>query len=96
MPSRGSDPEPYTYKDLRMAFVRAPSGEEIEFWSVMRPDGSFGEPVRDHKYIKHFVHVALTVPDMHACVKFYEGLGARLKIDWGVGLLDDPAGRAGI
>lgn len=82
VPSRGSDPEPYTYKDLRMAFVRAPSGEEIEFWSVMRPDGSFGEPVQDHKYIKHFVHAALTVPDMHACVKFYEGLGARLKTDW--------------
>lgn len=82
VPSRESDPKPYTYKDLRMAFVRAPSGEEIEFWSVQKPDGSFGEPVRDHTYIKQFVHVALTVPDMGACVKFYEGLGAALKVDW--------------
>lgn len=80
--SRPDDPEPYTYKDLRMAFVRTPSGEEIEFWSIMKPDGTFGEPVVDGKYIKHFVHVALTVPDMAACVRFYEGLGVKLKIDW--------------
>lgn len=84
-PSRESDPVPYTYKDLRMAFVRAPSGEEIEFWSVMRPDGGFGEPVKGCRYIKHFVHVALTVPDMQACTAFYEGLGAKRKIDWGWG-----------
>lgn len=82
VPSRESDPRPYTYKDLRMAFVRAPSGEEIEFWSVMRPDGTFGEPAPVGQYIKNFVHVALTVPDMYACVRFYEGLGARLKVDW--------------
>lgn len=80
--SRPQDPEPYTYKDLRMAFVRTPSGEEIEFWGIQKPDSSFGEMVRDSKYIKHFVHVALTVPDMYACVKFYEGLGAKLKVDW--------------
>lgn len=80
--SRESDPEPYTYKDLRMAFVRAPSGEEIEFWSIQKPDGTFGEPVPDGHYIKNFVHVALTVPDMYACVRFYEGLGAKLKVDW--------------
>jgi catechol 2,3-dioxygenase-like lactoylglutathione lyase family enzyme len=79
--SRPQDPEPYTYKDLRMAFVRAPSGEEIEFWSIKR-EGRFGEPVVDGRYIKHFVHTALTVPDMKACIAFYEGLGAVLKDDW--------------
>lgn len=80
--SRPQDPKPYTYKDLRMAFVRSPSGEEIEFWSIQRKDGGFGEPVINGRYIKNFVHVALTVPDMHACVRFYEGLGAKLKVDW--------------
>ncbi len=80
--SRPQDPEPYTYKDLRMAFVRTPSGEEIEFWGIQKPDGGFGEPVVNGKYIKNFVHVALTVPDMYACVRFYEGLGAKLKVDW--------------
>ncbi|MDR3173909.1 MAG: VOC family protein [Treponema sp.] len=79
--SRPQDPEPYTYQNLRMAFVRAPSGEEIEFWSV-RHGGTFGEAGREGRYIKHFVHTALTVPDMHGCVRFYEGLGARLKTDW--------------
>lgn len=80
--SRPQDPKPYTYKDLRMAFVRTPSGEEIEFWSIQKPDGGFGEPVVDGKYVKNFVHVALTVPDMYASVRFYEGLGAKLKVDW--------------
>ena len=80
--SRPEDPKPYTYKDLRMAFVRAPSGEEIEFWGIQRRDGGFGEPVTGGRYIRNFVHIALTVPDMYACVKFYEGLGARLKVDW--------------
>ena len=80
--SRPQDPEPYTYKDLRMAFVRAPSGEEIEFWNIQKPDGGFGEPIQKGKFIKHFVHVAMTVPDMYACVKFYESLGAKLKVDW--------------
>lgn len=80
--SRPQDPEPYTYNDLRMAFVRTPSGEELEFWGIRKPDGSFGEPVTDGKYVKHFVHIALTVPDMYACVKFYESLGAKLKVDW--------------
>jgi catechol 2,3-dioxygenase-like lactoylglutathione lyase family enzyme len=82
VPSRESDPVPYTYRNLRMAFVRAPSGEEIEFWGIMRPDGSFGEAMPGNCYIKHFVHVALTVPDMPASVRFYEGLGAVLKVDW--------------
>jgi catechol 2,3-dioxygenase-like lactoylglutathione lyase family enzyme len=82
VPSRESDPVPYTYKNLRMAFVRAPSGEEIEFWGIMRPNGHFGESMPGSCYIKHFVHVALTVPDMGASVRFYEGLGARLKVDW--------------
>lgn len=80
--SRKADPEPYTYKDLRMAFVRTPSGEEIEFWGIMRPDHTFGEPAPDGQYIKNFVHVAFSVPDMPACVRFYEGLGAKLKVDW--------------
>jgi catechol 2,3-dioxygenase-like lactoylglutathione lyase family enzyme len=80
--SRESDPKPYTYKNLRMAFVRAPSGEEIEFWGIMRKDGSFGESMPGNCYVKHFVHVALTVPDMPASVRFYEGLGAVLKVDW--------------
>jgi catechol 2,3-dioxygenase-like lactoylglutathione lyase family enzyme len=79
--SRPKDPEPYTYKDLRMAFVRAPSGEEIEFWSIAKK-GVFGENAGEGQYIKHVVHAALTVKDMKACVKFYEGLGARLKTDW--------------
>lgn len=80
--SRESDPEPYTYKDLRMAFVRTPSGEGIEFWSIMQKTGSFGEPVQGNRHIKQLVHVALTVPDMAACVRFYEGLGVKLKVDW--------------
>jgi catechol 2,3-dioxygenase-like lactoylglutathione lyase family enzyme len=78
---RPEDGEPHNYKELRMAFVRAPSGEEIEFWGI-RCGGSFGEPVRDGRYIKHFVHTALTVPDMRACIAFYEALGTRLKTDW--------------
>jgi catechol 2,3-dioxygenase-like lactoylglutathione lyase family enzyme len=79
--SRPQDPEPYTYKNLRMAFVRAPSGEEIEFWSIQQGEG-FGEPAPAGQYIKQFVHAALTVPDMQDCVQFYEALGARLKTDW--------------
>jgi catechol 2,3-dioxygenase-like lactoylglutathione lyase family enzyme len=79
--SRPRDPEPYTYRDLRMAFLRAPSGEEIEFWSIARR-GIFCEDAPEGQYIKNFVHAALTVKDMKACVKFYEGLGARLKVDW--------------
>lgn len=82
VPSRESDPEPTTYKNLRMAFVRAPSGEEIEFWSIMRPNHRFGEEAPQGKYIKNFVHIALTVPDMYRCIHFYEGLGAKLKVDW--------------
>ena len=82
VPSRKSDPLPYTYKNLRMAFVRTPSGEEIEFWGIMRPDGRFGEKMPGTCYVKHFVHVAMTVPDMRASVRFYEGLGAALKVDW--------------
>ena len=82
VPSRESDPEPYTYKNLRMAFVRTASGEEIEFWGIMRPNGRFGEPMPGSCYVKHFVHVALTVPDMKESIRFYEGLGAVLKVDW--------------
>jgi catechol 2,3-dioxygenase-like lactoylglutathione lyase family enzyme len=82
VPSRKSDPLPYTYKNLRMAFVRTASGEEIEFWGIMRPDGRFGEQMPGTCYVKHFVHVALTVPDMRASVRFYERLGAILKVDW--------------
>jgi lactoylglutathione lyase len=82
--SRPENPEPYTYKDLRMAFVQAPSGEEIEFWTISK-NGIQREPVVDGCYIKNFVHVALTVPDMPASVRFYEGLGAKLKVDWGWG-----------
>lgn len=82
VPSRESDPEPSTYRDLRMAFVRTPSGEEIEFWSIMGANHTFSEPRPGKCYIKNFVHVAMTVPDMGACVKFYEGLGAKLKVDW--------------
>ncbi|MDO5399632.1 MAG: VOC family protein [Eubacteriales bacterium] len=85
VPSRESDPVPYTYRDLRMAFVRAPSGEEIEFWSVMKPDRTFGEVRPGRCWVKNFVHVALTVPDMEGCVRFYEGLGAKRKVDWGWG-----------
>ena len=82
IPSREQDPEPYTYQNLRMAFVRTPSGEEIELWSIRRGDGSFGEPMEQGCYIKQYVHTALTVPDMSACVRFYEDLGIRLKVDW--------------
>jgi catechol 2,3-dioxygenase-like lactoylglutathione lyase family enzyme len=82
VPSRKSDPVPYTYKNLRMAFVRTASGEEIEFWGIMRPSGCFGEPMPGNCYVKHFVHVALTVPDMQASIRFYERMGARLKVDW--------------
>ncbi len=82
VPSRESDPKPYTYKNLRMAFVRAPSGEEIEFWGIMRQSGSFGEAMPGNSYVKHFVHVALTVPDMPESIRFYESLGAHLKVDW--------------
>jgi catechol 2,3-dioxygenase-like lactoylglutathione lyase family enzyme len=79
--SRPKDPEPYTYKDLRMAFVRAPSGEEIEFWSIAK-NGVFGEACPDSHYITHFVHAAFTVPDMKSCVDFYTQLGAKPKVDW--------------
>lgn len=79
--SRPEDPEPYTYQDLRMAFVRTPSGEEIEFWYIQK-NGVMREPVINGNYIKNFVHVALTVPDMKACIRFYEELGAKLKEDW--------------
>jgi hypothetical protein len=48
----------------------------------MRPDGSFGESMPGNCFIKHFVHVAVTVPDMPASVRFYESLGAKLKVDW--------------
>ena len=82
VPSRESDLTPTTYKNLRMAFVRTPSGEEIEFWGIMRPNGSFGEPMPGDCYVKHFVHVAMTVPDMQESIRFYESLGARLKVDW--------------
>jgi catechol 2,3-dioxygenase-like lactoylglutathione lyase family enzyme len=82
VPSRKSDPVPYTYKNLRMAFVRTKTGEEIEFWGIMRKNGCFGEPMPGNCYVKHFVHVALTVPDMQASIRFYEGIGARLKVDW--------------
>lgn len=79
--SRPENPEPYNYNSLRMAFVRTPSGEEIEFWYIEK-NGLLREPVADGKYIKNFVHVALTVPDMKECIRFYEGLGAVLKEDW--------------
>lgn len=79
--SRPNDPEPYTYNNLRMAFVYAPTGEEIEFWYIQK-SGVMREPVIDNHYIKCLPHVAITVPDMPACIKFYEGLGAKLKVDW--------------
>lgn len=79
--SRPQNPEPYTYKDLRMAFVSTPTGEEIEMWYIQKGD-IFREPVVNHQYIKCLTHVAVTVPDMSASIKFYEALGARLKVDW--------------
>lgn len=82
VPSRPQTPEPYTDRGLCVAFVRAPSGEEIEFWSVRQPDGSFGRPAREGRTIKSFVHVGLTVPDVPACAGFYSGLGAKLQTEW--------------
>ncbi len=79
--SRPQDPEPYTYNDLRMAFVSTPTGEEIELWYIQK-NGVMREPIVNNQYVKCLVHVALTVPDMSACIKFYEALGAKLKVDW--------------
>jgi catechol 2,3-dioxygenase-like lactoylglutathione lyase family enzyme len=76
--SRG---EPYTYSNLRIAFVTAPTGEEVEFWYVQQGD-VLREPIVDGKYVKSAVHAALTVPDMDAVIRFYEGLGVKMKVNW--------------
>ena len=83
-PSRPDSPEPSTYQGLRMGFVAAPSGEEIELWYIEK-NGIQREPIIGTHYIKCFVHPAFTVPDMPAAVAFYEALGIRLKMDWGWG-----------
>ncbi len=80
-------PAPYTWDNMRMAFVRSPSGEEIEFRGIRNPDGSFGGPVKDHKHIQQVMHVAVTVPDMPSAISFYEALGAVPKEDWGWGFV---------
>jgi catechol 2,3-dioxygenase-like lactoylglutathione lyase family enzyme len=67
-----------------MAFVTAPTGEEIEFWYISK-NGKTSDPVNSNNYIKSFVHVALTVPDMDAASKFYEGLGIIPRDNWGWG-----------
>ncbi len=80
--SRG---EPYDLGNLRIAFVTAPTGEEVEFWFIAQEGGPRREPVVGHQHIKGFVHAALTVPDRAATVRFYEGLGIQPKVDWGWG-----------
>ena len=75
--SRG---EPYDLGNLRIAFVTAPTGEEVEFWHIGARAAVAGK-----RYVKSFVHAALTVPDMPATVRFYEGLGIKPKVDWGWG-----------
>ncbi len=79
--ARPQDPEPYTYNNLRMGFINTPTGEELELWYIQK-NGMLREPIVGNRYIKCFVHVAITVPDMPACIRFYEALGARLKVDW--------------
>jgi catechol 2,3-dioxygenase-like lactoylglutathione lyase family enzyme len=76
-PSRG---EPYDLGRLRIAFVTAPTGEEVEFWHIGER-----EPAGDGRYVKSVVHAALTVPAMDAVTRFYEGLGIRFKTGWGWG-----------
>lgn len=80
-PSRG---DPYDLGELRISFVTAPTGEEVEFWFI-RHDGLEREDIVDHKYVKGFVHVALTVPDMDAVTQFYGELGVPFKTGWGWG-----------
>jgi len=86
-PSRAEAPAPYTWQDMRMAYVRSPFGEEIEFRSFRNPDGTFGGPVEGNRYIRQVMHVAVTVPDMPAAIRFYEALGAEPKEDWGWGFV---------
>lgn len=76
--------EPYMLGNLRIAFVTAPTGEDVEFWYI----GGYGltrEPVIGNRYVKSVIHAAMNVPDMAASVKFYEALGMKKKSDWGWG-----------
>ena len=77
--SRGEDPS--NWQGLHMAFLRAPSGEEIELWYVEK-DGRDREEIVDGKYIRNFVHMAITVNDMKADCAFYEAIGIKPKVDW--------------
>lgn len=77
VPSRG---DPYDLGRLRIAFVTAPTGEEVEFWHI-----GAREPAIEDRYVKAMVHAALTVPDMDAVTRFYEGMGIRFKTGWGWG-----------
>ena len=83
--------EVYPLGGLRIGFVVAPTGEEVEFWDI---DAKGDELACDENgcYIKTFVHPAFTVADMEASVKFYEALGMRRKVDWDGGcsmVMDD-------
>ena len=83
--------EVYPLGGLRIGFVVAPTGEEVEFWDI---DATGSEPDCDENgcYVKSFVHPAFTVVDMEATVKFYEALGVRRKVDWDGGcsmVMDD-------
>lgn len=83
--------EVYPLGDLRIGFVIAPTGEEVEFWDV---EAKGGEPDCDENgcYVKSFVHPAFTVADMDASIKFYEALGIKYKTGWGWGcsmIMDD-------
>lgn len=80
-PTRG---EPSTDGELRGAFIRTPTGEEIELWYISR-NGLTKEPVVNGRYIKSFVHMAVTVPDKDVSRNFYAALGICPKTDWGWG-----------
>lgn len=80
-PTRG---EPSTDGELRGVFIRTPTGEEIELWYISR-GGLTSEPIVNGRYVKSFVHMAVTAPDKDITRDFYAALGVRPKTDWGWG-----------
>ena len=77
--SRNEDPT--NWQGLHMAFLRAPGGEEVELWYVEK-DGRSHEEIVDNRYIRNFVHMAITVNDKQADNDFYAAIGITPKVDW--------------
>ncbi len=77
--SRNEDPT--NWQGLHMGFLRAPGGEEVELWYVEK-DGRSHEEIVDNRYIRNFVHMAITVNDKQADNDFYAAIGIKPKVDW--------------